>query len=99
MKPLPPDTIYCEDCAFYKRPVRSGCSAPQNLKLKNYSNRTTRRTGDIYIQKWKDPEIMRLFGKFTARLFNVCGKHANWFLPASTAEIELRKLVPMKRSE
>lgn len=92
MKNREQDIIYCEDCTFYDRSIRPGaCSAPQNLVLKTYVIRTSRRNRDVYTQRYKNPEIMRLFGWLTARVFNVCGVEARWFSKASAAEIEARK--------
>jgi len=99
MKNYKEDFIYCEDCVFYNRPIRPGaCSAPQNLIRKSYPNRVTRRTGDIYTQRWKNPEVMRLFGWLTSRLFNVCGKEARWFSTASAAEIQTRKPIAARKN-
>lgn len=81
---------YCEDCAFYNRPIRPGvCSAPQNLKHKPYENYVTRRH-DVYVVRWKNIETMRLPGRWMARLMRACGQEARWFQAASNATVEAR---------
>lgn len=98
MKNRDVNDVYCEDCAFYNRTIRPGCSAPQNLKNKSYPNRVTRRTGDPQKQRWTDIERMRSYGRLFSKLFRVCGVDAQWFSSASASEISVRKPIQMKRS-
>ena len=88
---MPSSEIYCEDCVFYNRYTRKGCSSPQNLIKKKYKNLVTRRTNDLYIQRWTNIEELRLSGKLTALLLGKCGKDALWFQQATPEEIKQRQ--------